>query len=132
MLTASIVGVLSAGSLIYLWPVRSNLTDVFWGAGTAVGVVVLAMIPFAVSGRVGPYWYVGHAHLKRAGRARITVIPQGLPAIGGVLGAFGLTRAPAPTGLRALGRITATRPPLEDRLIRLRQACGRYVDWYRK
>jgi hypothetical protein len=81
---------------------------------------------------LGPYWYVGHAHLKRAGRARITVIPQGLPAIGGVLGAFGLTRAPAPTGLRALGRITATRPPSADRLIALRRACGRYVDWYRK
>jgi hypothetical protein len=81
---------------------------------------------------LGPYWYVGRVHLNRPGRARITVTPQGLPTIGRVLGAFGFTRAPTPTGLRALGRITATRPPSEDRLIALRQACGRYVDWYRK
>jgi hypothetical protein len=53
VLTASIVGVLSAASLAYLWPTRSNLADVLWGAGTAAGVVALALIPFAVSGRVG-------------------------------------------------------------------------------
>jgi hypothetical protein len=52
-----------------------------------------------------------------------------LSLAGRLLGAYGLTRAPAPTGLRPLGRIVATRPG-RDRAIALRQACGRYVDWY--
>jgi hypothetical protein len=52
-----------------------------------------------------------------------------LNALGRLLGAVGLTRAPAPTGLRALGRI-ARRAPDRVRAVPLRRACGRYVDWY--
>ncbi len=80
---------------------------------------------------LGPYWYVGRVHLRRRAWIRLTVSSAPLSTAGRVLGAFGLTRAPAPTGLRPLGRITATRPAAADRLISLTRACGRYVDWYR-
>src|SRR5207302_7845391 len=79
---------------------------------------------------LGPYWYVGTMHLSRPGWAWITVTYRSLPLAGRLLGARGLTRAPTPTGLRPLGRVTATRPPSEDRAIALSRACGRYVDRY--
>jgi hypothetical protein len=79
---------------------------------------------------LGPYWYVGKVHVRRAGYVRLVVASRPLGLIGRLLGASGLTRAPAPTGLRPLGRITAARP-VPDQAIPLRDACGRYVDWYR-
>jgi hypothetical protein len=80
---------------------------------------------------LGPYWYVGTAHLPRTAITPIVVTSSPLPVLGRILGAYGLTRAPAPTGVRPLGRLTATRARLRTSLIPLRQACGRYVDWYR-
>jgi hypothetical protein len=82
-------------------------------------------------GPLGTYWYVGRVDVRRRGDVRIVVRYGPLTVLGRLLGAFGLTRAPAPTGLRPLGRVTAARPGRQDRLIPLRQACGRYVDWYR-
>jgi hypothetical protein len=68
--------------------------------------------------------------VTRTGPVRIVVQSGRLNALGRLLGAVGLTRAPAPTGLRALGRIAATRVPDRVRAVPLRRACGRYVDWY--
>jgi hypothetical protein len=80
---------------------------------------------------LGPYWYVGPLHLRATHTIRVNVTPDRLPTFGRLIGASGLTRPPAPTGLRALGRITASRPASASRLIPLRRACGRYIDWYR-
>ncbi len=80
---------------------------------------------------LAPDWYVGMLRLARPSRVPITVSYHSLPLAGRVLGAHGLTRAPAPTGLSPLGRVTASRSPAAHRLIPLSQACGRYVDWYR-
>jgi hypothetical protein len=80
---------------------------------------------------LGPYWYAGTARLTRPAWARLTVTSDQLPWTGRALGAFGLTRAPVPTGIRPLGRIVATRSPVHGRLMPLSGACGRYVDWYR-
>ena len=79
---------------------------------------------------LGPYWYAGRTTLRRSGWTRISVTFHPLPWAGRLFGATGLTRAPAPTGLPALGRVTAARPASADRVIPLRAACGRYVDWY--
>jgi hypothetical protein len=80
---------------------------------------------------LAPDWYVGVIGLARPSRVQITVTYQPLPRAARLLGALGLTRAPAPTGLSPLGRVTASRPPWAHRLVPLSQACGRYVDWYR-
>lgn len=80
---------------------------------------------------LGPDWYVGRIQLARAASVRVTVTYQAAPLAARLLGVFGLTRAPVPTGIEPLGRITASRPPAADRVIRLVHACGRYVDWYR-
>jgi hypothetical protein len=78
---------------------------------------------------VGPYFYAGTIHVRRPGPVRVVVASHSLPWLGRVLGAYGFTRAPRPTGLRALGRIAFTRPTV-DRPLKLSRACGRYVDWY--
>jgi hypothetical protein len=77
---------------------------------------------------LGSYWYVGRVHVAHTAWVRIIVSSHPLRLLGRILGAFGLTRAP---GDRPLGRLTATRPSSSDRLIPLKKACGRYVDWYR-
>jgi len=79
---------------------------------------------------LAPDWYVGTLDLVRAARVQIIVTYHSPPLAARVLGALGLTRAPAPTGLSPLGRVTASRPSWAHRLIPLSQACGRYVDWY--
>src|SRR5207248_11205283 len=80
---------------------------------------------------LGPYWSVGTIRIARPGRVRIVVSFRPLPRLGRLLGARGLTRAPTPTGLKALGRVTAAPAPVRDATVPLRQACGRYVDRYR-
>jgi hypothetical protein len=79
---------------------------------------------------LGPYWYVGKIHVSHDGYVRLVVTYGPVGPLGRFLGALGLTRAPAPTGLQPLGRITAAKPG-PDQAIPLRDACGRYVDWYR-
>jgi hypothetical protein len=96
---------------------------------TVTGPGLRASLPASLEPR-GPYWFVGTIHVRRARPTRLVVHYAELPWLGRILGAFGLTRAPTPTGLRALGRITASPAPEVDHAIPLRQACGRYVDWY--
>ncbi len=96
---------------------------------TVIGPGLHATLPAAIEPR-GPYWLVGTVTVTRRHPTRITVRYDRLPWLGRVLGAFGLTRAPTPTGLRALGRITASPAPVVDRRVPLDRACGRYIDWY--
>jgi hypothetical protein len=88
-----------------------------------------ALMPPALE-PLGPYWYVGKVHVSHPGYVRLSMTFGSLGLLGRLLGAVGLTRSPTPTGIRPLGRITATRPG-PDRAIPLNDACGRYVDWYR-
>lgn len=80
---------------------------------------------------LGPDWYAGTLRLRRAASVRVTVTYHSLPYLGRTLGAFGLARAPAPTGIEPLGRVTASRPSSDDRVVPLSHACGRYIDRYR-
>ena len=96
---------------------------------TVIGPGLRASLPAAVEPR-GPYWLVGTITVHGRRPTRLTVRYAPLPWLGRALGAFGLTRAPTPTGLRALGRITASPAPIFDHAVPLAHACGRYVDWY--
>jgi hypothetical protein len=80
---------------------------------------------------LGPYWSAGTIRVRRTGHVRIAVTFRALPMLGRLLGAQGLTRAPSPTGLKAVGRLTAVRSPVHDTTIPLHHACGRYIDRYR-
>lgn len=97
---------------------------------TLLGPGLRASLPPSLE-PLGPYWYAGTLHVRRSGMVRIVIAPARLPLIGRLTGAFGLTRAPAPTGLRPLGRIAATPAPAREYAVPLARACGRYVDWYR-
>jgi hypothetical protein len=79
----------------------------------------------------GPYWFAGTVTVSRPGPITLRVVYRPLSPLGRLVGASGLTRAPAPTGLSALGGVAATRSGSYDQRIPLRRACGRYVDWYR-
>jgi hypothetical protein len=100
------------------------------GSIAVVGPGLRAVLPASLEPR-GPYWFAGTIGVTRPGPVTIRVSYRPLGAVGRLVGAFGLTRAPVPTGLTALGRVVATRAPSRDRSIPLRQACGRYVDAYR-
>jgi hypothetical protein len=80
---------------------------------------------------LGPYWSAGTIAVKRSGRVRIRVAFGQLPRLGRLLGAQGLTRPPAPTGLKAVGRLTAVPEPVRETTVPLDRACGRYIDRYR-
>jgi hypothetical protein len=80
---------------------------------------------------LGPYWSAGTVTVKRDGPVRIVVTFRALPAFGRLVGAQGLTRAPSPTGLKAVGRVTAVPAPVREAAIPLDRACGRYIDHYR-
>jgi hypothetical protein len=100
-------------------------------AGVMVtGPGLRAKLPPSLEPR-GPYWFAGTIHVGRTEPVTVRVTYRSLGALGRLVGASGLTRAPAPTGLRALGGVAATRAGSHDQPVSLRRACGRYVDWYR-
>jgi hypothetical protein len=96
---------------------------------TVIGPGLRAALPAALE-PLGPYWLVGDIHVKRPARVKLVVRYDSLTLLGRVLGAFGLTRAPAPTGIKALGQIAAVPVPTGAHLVPLRRACGDYFDWY--
>jgi hypothetical protein len=81
--------------------------------------------------RQGPYFFAGT--LRSDGRSAITLraSTDKLPALGRLLGAHGNTRALDSLNSQPLGAIAATRHGARGVTVPLRQACGRYVDWYR-
>jgi hypothetical protein len=116
-------------------PLRRGLWTISLQYNAATGVNVRgpgldATLP-AVLEPLGPYWSAGTIRVKRSGHVRIVVTFRRLPRLGRLLGAQGLTRAPAPTGLKAVGRVTAVPAHVRETTIPLQHACGRYVDHYR-
>ena len=89
----------------------------------------LAVTVPANLGRIGPHWLLGTVHTAEPTHARVRVTS----VFGGT---SELTRAYAPTRAfnspdgRPLGEIVATPHPWRPRIVPLREACGRYVDWY--
>jgi len=122
----------SAYQLLRLRPGRWDISLQYDSsvAVTVRGPGLRAVLPANLE-PLGPYWFAGSIRIRRAGLARIMVTYHRLPALGRIVGAFGLTRGPTPTGLKALSRIAVTRSPSRDRHVPLRLACGQYVDWYR-
>ncbi|TMM04868.1 MAG: hypothetical protein E6G05_05475 [Actinobacteria bacterium] len=138
-----VVGVRSAWRGAVGYAGRSAQQTLDLGAGSwAISLQYDSVVPISLTAAglravlpptlepLAPDWYVGTLDLVRAARVQITVTYHSPPLAARVLGALGLTRAPAPTGLSPLGRVTASRPSWAHRLIPLSQACGRYVDWY--
>ncbi len=110
--------------------------DISLQYASMAGVVVTgpglqAELPPSLEPR-GPYWFAGAIHVQRPGPVTVTVTYPSRSTLGRLVGASGLTRAPAPTGLTPLGGVVATRSGSHDRPVSLRRACGRYVDWYRR
>jgi hypothetical protein len=117
-----------------LVPLAAGTWDISIQYDSSVQVTVTAhdlraSLPANLDG-VGPYFYVGAIHVARPQRVRVSVAFHRLSLFARLVGAVGLTRAPRPTGFRALGRIVFTRSPSGDRRLPLDRACGRYVDWY--
>jgi hypothetical protein len=82
-------------------------------------------------GRIGPYWYVGTIRQRHDGRFHMRFSAQQHGLLGRVLGARGFTRAIDVPGNFPLQGIAFTRHGARNRVVPLREACGRYVDWYR-
>lgn len=79
--------------------------------------------------RLGPYFRVGTVRVRRAGPVTVTVTAQPMNALGRLLGAPGKTRALNSPFERPLNRLVFTRHGARERVVPVRQACGRYVDW---
>jgi hypothetical protein len=96
---------------------------------TVTGPGLSAVLPATLE-PLGPFWLAGTIRVRGRARVTIAVVSRRLGLAGRLLSAVGLTRAPAPTGIRALGRVAASPAPVRDRAVPLRRACGQYVDWY--
>jgi hypothetical protein len=68
--------------------------------------------------RRGPFWSAG-SYTSTGGRVTFTITAENVPLSG---------LAPRDTGL---GGLVATRLGFGQQMLPLREACGRYVDWYR-
>jgi hypothetical protein len=81
--------------------------------------------------RQGPYFLAGT--VRSNGRTPITLraTTDKLSGVARLLGAHGNTRALDSYNTQPLGAIAATRHNARGANVPLRQACGRYVDWYR-
>jgi hypothetical protein len=85
----------------------------------------------ATLGRIGPYWLAGTLEQRATGALTMDVAARALPRVGQLLGGQGATRALSGSGYRPLQGIAFTRHHARERILPLRSACGRYVDWYR-
>jgi hypothetical protein len=81
--------------------------------------------------RLSNYWPAGTLVQPRGGPLTIRVTTGYPGAVGRLLGAPARTRALGPTDHAPLGALALTRAGARPRIVPLRQACGRYVDWYR-
>ena len=80
--------------------------------------------------RVGPFWAVGRVHQPRTGPLTVEVRARPTTALGRLLGASARTRALNSPGNLPLSGVALTRAGARGRLVPLRAACGRYVDFY--
>lgn len=81
--------------------------------------------------RMGPYWLVGTVRTAARTSLRVRATTRPLTWFGRALGARGETRALGAVVRSPLGGVAATRHGARERVVPLRRACGRYVDWYR-
>jgi hypothetical protein len=81
--------------------------------------------------RQGPYFIAGTVHSDGRTPITVTATTAKLPVFGRLIGAHGNTRAIDSFDNQPLGAIAATRHGARGTDVSLRQACGRYVDWYR-
>jgi hypothetical protein len=81
--------------------------------------------------RLGPYWPVGTIRLARPTAVHVGVRSREVTWLGRLLGARGETRGLRTNLSMPLGALAVTRHAARPRLIPLRRACGRYIDWYR-
>jgi hypothetical protein len=81
--------------------------------------------------RLGPYWPVGTVRLARATTLHVRVRSRDVTWFGRLLDARGESRGLRTNLTLPLRNLVATRHGARPRLVPLRRACGRYVDWYR-
>jgi hypothetical protein len=81
--------------------------------------------------RLSNFWPAGTVVQPRSGPLTIRVTTGHPGAVGRLLGAPARTRALGPRDHAPLGALALTRSGARPRIVPLRQACGRYVDWYR-
>jgi len=81
--------------------------------------------------RMGPFFSAGSLRSDGSTPVVVKATIAKLPAFGRLLGSTGNTRALDSLAGRPLGAIAAVRRDTRGRDVPLRQACGRYVDWYR-
>lgn len=79
--------------------------------------------------RLSPFYFVGTIRVPRARTIAVTVRAREMNALARLLRAPGLTRSQGVTANLPLGEIAFTRHGAQERVIPVRQACGRYVDW---
>jgi hypothetical protein len=83
----------------------------------------------ATRDRLGPYYLVGSVRVPRSTAVTVTVTAQPMNALARLLGAPGATRALNSPGNLPLDGLAFTRHGARERLVPVRSACGRYVDW---
>jgi hypothetical protein len=81
--------------------------------------------------RMGPYFAVGRVTSDGSTAVTIAAKVAKLGTFGRLLGAKGHTRALDSFRSGTLGGVAAVRTGATGATVPLRQACGRYVDWYR-
>lgn len=79
--------------------------------------------------RLGPYYAVGSVRVPRAEKVTVTVTARRMNAFARLLGAPGATRALNSPGYLPLDGVAFTRHGARERVVPVRSACGRYVDW---
>lgn len=79
--------------------------------------------------RLGPYYRVGTVRAARSGPVTVRVTARPMNRLGRLLGAPGATRALNSPGNLPLDGLAFTRHDSRERVVPVRQACGRYVDW---
>jgi hypothetical protein len=79
--------------------------------------------------RLGPYFRVGTVRVRHAGPVTVRVTARPMNRLGRLLGAPGFTWALNSPGELPLNQLAFTRHGARERVVPVRQACGRYVDW---
>jgi hypothetical protein len=79
--------------------------------------------------RLGPYYLAGTVVVPRTSSVTLIVTAKRMNALARLLGAPGATRALNSPGYLPLDGVAFTRHGARERVMPVRSACGRYVDW---